>query len=264
MAGISDSRQPDDVKQQVEMIIEADDKLRAAPEGETEEQREDRESVQLPPWLRERTDAVLLELQAQVPGLTAAETAKLLASRAGRDALAKGEKALSRIDSWLHSATGERNPIIGKRYGVYGENPRTFAGVYRALELSVAENAEVTAARDAARLENAELAKANPDFRRVFSPRIRREVQSARDELALLINSRHGTRAELSRAVTLKGETLTEANAVITFVREHLYANLPDGKQDDDLRDYGYRPLKRSTRSRKTDPAPAPVNPVTE
>src|SRR5690606_34259640 len=138
---ISDSRQPDDVRHHIETIITADDEVAVAPEGENEEQRVIRESVKLTPWLRRRADAVLIELSAQVPGLTAAETAKLLTTQEGIDALEKGEAALARVDSHLQSVTGERNPIVGKKYGVYGENPETFNGVYRALEQSVNENA---------------------------------------------------------------------------------------------------------------------------
>jgi hypothetical protein len=269
MAGISDSGQPDDKKLHIETIIAADTKLGVAPEGETEERKRARDSERLPPWLRKRADKVLVELQAQVPGLTAAETAKLLATQEGRDALAKGEAALARVDSHLQSVTGERNPIIGKSYGVYGDNPEGFTGVYRALELSVNENAGLKAKR--AQLETdegperaAELAAEDLDLRRTFTPVIDHEVQTARDQLARLITARHGTRADLSQALNVKGTTMTEADAVIRAVREHLYANLPKRKQDERLRDYGYRPLKPGRRGRKTDPAPAPVNPVTE
>ena len=263
MAGISDSRQPDDVRHHIETIIAADDKAADAPEGETEEQQLIRESVKLMPWLRARTDAVLIELGAQVPGLTAAETAKLLTTQEGIDALERGEAALARVDSHLQSVTGERNPTIGKKYGVYGENPETFNGVYRALELSVGENATLIAKRAELQSEEggAERAAEDPDLRRIFSPLVDREVQTARDELARLITARHGTRAEFSQAASVKGDTMTEANGVISAVREHLYANLPNRKQDERLRDYGYVPLKPGRRSRKTDPAPAPVTP---
>jgi hypothetical protein len=158
----------------------------------------------------------------------------LLTTREGRDALAAGEKALARVDNHLRSVTRERNPVIGKNYGVFGANPTTFAGVMRALELSVNENARIRALPEDA-----------PERRLLFSPFVEQEVTAARDALLQVINARIGTRAALSRAVHIKRETLSAAQSIISAVREHLYANFPGGKTDPRLRDYGYRPLVR-------------------
>lgn len=247
MAGTSDSKQPDDVRLHLETIIEADDALADAPEGETEEERALRESLKLRPGLRKRLDSVYGQVLAQAPGLTAAETRKLLTTQEGRQALDAGKAALARVDSHLQSVTGERNPIIGKKYGVYGENPRTFAGVFRALELSVGENAAVAA-----------LPEEDPERERRFTPVIQREVEKARDDLARMLAARIGTRADFSQAVTVKGETMSEAQAVISAVREHLYANLPNRKWDDRLRNYGFRPLKPGRRKAGPPPDTAP------
>lgn len=225
--------QPDDIKLQLEQIAKADDERREVPEGETEDQRIARESALLRPELRARVGASIVAIGEQVPGLTAVETAKLLATRAGRDALEQGKVALARVDAHLQSITEERNPLIGKSYGVYGSNPVSFAGVLRALALSSGENVRIAA-----------LPEGNAERRLLFSALIEREVEQAFDGLAAIIGDRLGSRAALSKAVTVKGETLDEARKVITAVRNHLHANLPDRKQDDDLRDYGFAPHK--------------------
>ena len=82
MAGTSDSKQPDDLKLHLEQIRDADDARAIVPEGETDAQRKARESLRLRPKLRARVGAVLRDLQGAVPGLSAAETKKLLATRA--------------------------------------------------------------------------------------------------------------------------------------------------------------------------------------
>lgn len=253
MAGTSDSKQPDDVRLHLELILEADDALAEAPEGETEEERLERESVRLPPRLRQRVETVYAQVVAQAPGLTAAETRKLVATQEGQKALELGKVVLARVDSHLQSVTGERNPIIAKKYGVYGENPRTFAGVFRALELCVGENAAVAA-----------LPEDDPERERLFTPLIAREVEAARDILARVIAARIGTRAEFSQAVTVKGATLSEAQAVISAVREHLYANLSNRKRDDRLRNYGYRPRKPTRRKADSSGSAAPATSAPE
>lgn len=231
--------QPDDTKLQLEQIAKADDERREVPEGETEDQRIERQSALLRPELRARVDASIVAIGEQVPGLTAVETAKFLATRAGRDALKQGKVALARVDAHLQSITEERNPLIGKSYGVYGSNPVSFAGVLRALALSSGENVRLAA-----------LPEGHAERRLLFSGLVEREVEQAFDKLAAIIGDRLGSRAALSKAFTVKGETLDEARKVITAVRNHLHANLPDRKQDDDLRDYGFTPHQPGGRRR--------------
>ena len=231
--------QPDDTKLQLEQIAKADDERREVPEGETEDQRIERESALLRPELRGRVGASIVAIGEQVPGLTAVETAKFLATRAGRDALKQGKVALARVDAHLQSITEERNPLIGKSYGVYGANPVSFAGVLRALALSSGENVRLAA-----------LPEGHAERRLLFSALVERAVEQAFDKLAAIIGDRLGSRAALSKAVTVKGETLDEARKVITAVRNHLHANLPDRKQDDDLRDYGFTPQNPGGRPR--------------
>jgi hypothetical protein len=73
------------------------------------------------------------------------------------------------------------------------------------------------------------------------------------------VRERVSTRAGVSSSVRLKDETKDRAIKTIAAVRQHLYANLPDQKQDDDLRQYGFEPIEASGgRRRTTDPAPAP------
>ncbi len=254
MAGTSDSKQPDDIKFHLETIVAADDARKIVPEVETEDERIERESVVLRPKLRERVDRILSELNTQVPGLTAAETAKLLASRAGRDALKAGRAALARVDDHLQSVTEQRNPVIGKKYGVHGENPESFGGVLRALELSGTENERLKGLPDG-----------DPERDLVFTPLVAREVERARDALTRVLGTRTTTRASLSRGITVKDKTRDEALKLIAAVREQLYANLADRKQDDDLRDYGFRPIEVGGRpSREEKPEPEPPVPVEE
>ena len=252
MAGISDSNHPDDIKLHLERIIEADDAHSAAPDGETEMQAMLRTSVKLPPALRTRIESSLHDLSGQAPGLSAAETTKLLTTRAGRDALNRGEDALGRVDDHLQAVTGERRPLIANRYGVYGDNPVSFGGVLRSLELSATENARIDA-----------LPAGSDERKLLFTPLIRYRVEHARDQLSALLGTRLDTRASLSQAVATKNETLDEAQAVISAVRSHLYANLPERKNDPDLRLYGFRPLALSGAAASAVAAPVPAHPDT-
>lgn len=243
MAGISDSGQPDDVRIHLEVAANADGALATAPEGESDAGRAARESQRLPRRLRERLDKVLADVQSQVPGLSAAQLVKLEASRAGRDALKGGIAALARVDSHLQSRTGERNPAIGRKYGVFGANPTTFGGVARALAMSSAEDARL-AALPAESSEREELQ---------FTPVIAAAVSAALGEVNGILAQMTSSRADLSRAVSLKDSTLGEARAVLTAIREHLYANLPNRRLDDDLRDYGFRPVALGVGKRRDD-----------
>ncbi|AKF06323.1 hypothetical protein [Sandaracinus amylolyticus] len=255
MAGISDSGQPDDVRIHLEVVAGADATLATPPDGvtETEAQRRTRESVRLPAALRARLDAVLAEVRVQVPGVSASELVKLEATRAGRDALAAGVRALARVDSHLQSRAGERNPAVARAYGVHGVNPDTFGGVLRALGLSAAEDARLAALPEAA-----------PERELLFTPVVSEAVQSALASMNAVIGATTTSRADLSRAVSLKETTLREARAVLAATREHLYANLPDGKRDHDLRDYGFRPLTTERRRKRDDDTDPGVEPPTE
>jgi hypothetical protein len=118
----------------------------------------------------------------------------------------------------------------------------------RALELSTNENAAVE-----------KLAPDHADKKLLFTELIAHEVKQALDGLSHIIGERVNTRAALSSSVTLKDETKDSAIKTIAAVRQHLYANLPDQKQDDDLRQYGFEPIEASGgRRRTTDPALAP------
>ena len=242
MPGLSDSGQPDDIRIHLEQILDADKAHAAAPEGESPQDALFRRSLLLPAALRARVEAALAQMQQSAPGLSAAEVAKLTATRAGRDALSVGQEALARVDSHLQSVTGQRNPDLGRVYGVYGTNPESFAAVYRALGQSLTENGRVNA-----------LAQGSPESALAFTPVIASEVSAAHDRLGAILGERVATRAELSRAVALKGDLVSEAQAAISAARNHLYANLPLRKKDPDLRDYGFRPLRRRGRSGAVD-----------
>lgn len=231
MAGISDSGNPDDIRVHLEQIISADASRREMVPGESDRERLTRESVLLSSDLEQRVKSSLADISGAVPGLGDAEATKILTTRAGRDALKKGKRALARVDDHLRSVTGQQNPQIGRAYGVYSQNPRSFAGVYRALEQSVAENDRVSA-----------LPQTDAESKRAFTPYVALLVSEARDELRALLRARVETRAEHSQQVVVKDDVLSEAKSVISAVRSHLYANLPNSKRDPDLRDYGFRP----------------------
>jgi hypothetical protein len=267
MAGMSDSRNVDDVRLHLEMVVQANAARGRAVEGESAEAKAQRESAVLRAKLLERVEAALRKVSEEVPGLTLAETKKLLKTRAGRDALALGKAALARVDDHLQSVTGQRNPIEGKRYGVYGANPTSFTGVLRALGLSIDADARAR-----------EVAEGSAERELAFTPYVASEVRRAYEALAGVVGERVTSRADLRRAVAAKDESLTDALGVLSAVRAHLYANLPDRKEDDDLRDYGFTPVQMGARgARKQDddeededrereepkpaPAPAPVEP---
>jgi hypothetical protein len=238
MPGLSDSGQPDDVRIHLEQITTADKARTVAPEGESERDALYRTSAQLPQTLRARVEASLQKVSEAAPGLSAAEVAKLTTSRAGRDALQAGKQALARVDSHLQAVTGQRNPQIGRSYGVYGRNPVSFAGVYRALAQSVNEDRRLRA-----------LPESDPERAMLFTPLVSSDVCEAHSRLAAILGDRVSTRAELSREIALKDDVLDEAAATISAVRNHLYANLPERKTDPDLRDYGFRPVRAGRRA---------------
>lgn len=236
---MSDSRNLDDVKLHLELVRAADDARRAAVAGESEAAKARRESVVLLPSLRARVDEVYGEVQAQAPGLTAAEAQKLAKSEEGRAALDLGKDALGRVDDHLQSRTGKRNPVEGKRYGVFGNNPTSFGGVARALHLSLLEDERVRA-----------LAEGHAEKELAFTAFIASEVRRAHESLQGVMGERIASRANLSRVVSAKDETLNAAESVLTAVRGHLYANLPGRKQDDELREYGFTPIEPSGRGK--------------
>jgi len=243
MPGISDSGNPDDIRIHLEEIGSANAR-RAEPEsGETEAETETRLSVLLPPALAARLDSVVANLREAVPGLGAVEGAKILATRHARNALRAGKEALSRVDSHLQAVTGTVNPQLGRNYGVYGRNPESFAGVYRSLEQSAAEDERIRSLPEDA-----------PDRARLFTPVVARAIETARGQLRGLLGDSLAARAEWSRNVAVKDEVLSEAKSVIGAVRNHLYANLALRKRDPDLRDYGFRPVRTGRgRSVETD-----------
>ncbi len=118
MAGISDSGNPDDIRVHLEQIISADASRREMVPGESDRERLTRESVLLSSDLEQRVKSSLADIAGAVPGLGDAEATKILTTRAGRDALKKGKRALARVDDHLRSVTGQQNPQIGRAYGV--------------------------------------------------------------------------------------------------------------------------------------------------
>lgn len=236
MAGVSDSRHPDDLRIHLDQILSADALLAQPAGGETEAEARTRLSAQLPSRLKARVSEALAALSEAAPGISAAEADKLLTTRAARDALREGREALARVDAHLASVTSERDPHIGRKYGVYGKNPETFGGVLRALTQADDENTRISA-----------LPEANPERALAFTPVIASAVSEARAHLSAQLGERFATRAEFSRKVVVKDSTLSEARASIAAVRNHLYANLPSRKRDPDLRNYGFRPLPTRT-----------------
>jgi len=245
MPGISDSGQADDLKIHLETILAADTARQTAPDGESDAARRARESAILRPRLRERLEQALADLGAQVPGLPAAEVAKLTATRAGREALDLGIAALGRVDDHLQAVTGERNPILGKSYGVYGLNPTSFGGVLRSLSMCQAEEARLAALpEDDARREL------------LFTPVVKDAVDGAYAKLTALLGEKAAARGELSRSTSVKQASVEEAGAAIAAARQHLYANLPERKTDRGLYDYGFRPIQTGRRARRVEEAP--------
>jgi hypothetical protein len=234
MASTSDSRHPDDMYLHLGEVLDAN-KARMEPDpGETAADAVLRTSVLLSEQLRQRVEQSLSAVGEAVPGIGAAENKKLQTSAAARSARAQGRTALARVDSHLQSVTGARNPTEGHTYGVYGSNPRSFGGVYRALRQSLDENARVAA-----------LPESDPGRRFLFTPVIQASLTAADEHLASVLGDRTETRAKLSRKVAIKTDVLNEARATISAVRHHLYANLTLGKKDPDLREYGFLPVRR-------------------
>lgn len=240
MPGISDSGQVDDIRVHLETIIAADNARQTAPDGETAAEAMVRESVRFRTALRERLEAALAEVTGQAPGLSAAEVAKLTGTRAGRDAVADGITALARVDDHLQSVTGERNPVIGKSYGVFGENPATFGAVLRSLSLSLEEDARLAA-----------LPADDPQRELLFTPVVSAAVTGAYAKMSGLLGARALARGDLARSHTVKQTSVEDALAAIAAARQHLYANLPDRKTDDSLYDYGFRPIHTGRRARR-------------
>ena len=239
MPGISDSGQVDDLRFHLETILAADTARQVAPDGESDAARRVRESAVLRPRLRARLAAALTDLGEQAPGLSTAEVAKLTATSAGREALAEGRAALGRVDDHLQSVTGQRNPVLGKRYGVYGDNPETFGAVLRSLSMCLVEEAQLEAlAQDDERRELS------------FTPVVKDAVTSAHAKMSALVGAKEARRGELARGYAVKQASMEEASTVIAAARQHLYANLPDRKMDRSLYDYGFRPIHTGRRAR--------------
>ena len=239
MPGMSDSGQVDDLKVHLATVIAANDARKVAPDGESDAAKRVRESALFRPRLAQRLAAALADLDAQAPGLSAAEVAKLMATRAGQEALEEGRAALGRVDDHLQAVTGQRNPLIGKSYGVFGANPTTFGAALRSLSMCIAEEE---------RLE----ALPQDDERRelLMTPVVKDAVTGAHTKMTAVLGDRQAKRGELSRSYAVKQASLEEAAAAIAAARQHLYANLPDRKRDRSLYDYGFQPIQSGRRAR--------------
>ena len=247
MAGMSDSGAPDDIKLHLETALAADDAARETPKKkESATAKLHRESAILPKDVRDELQSVEAAMASELPGLTAAETAKLTASKAGRAALDVAKRALARIDDHLYAVTGERDPVVGKNYGVYGPNPSSFAGVYRSLGVSVQENERI-----------AKLKSSDADRRYLFTPVIEKAVGGAYEGLSKVLGTRVETRALLANKAKASDATTKRAQKILTRVRQHLYANLPDQKQDHGLGVYGFEPISFAGGRPKKAAAPA-------
>lgn len=251
MPGTSSTGQVDDLKTHLETILGANNARKAAPVGETAAEARVRESIVFRPRLQQRLEAALADLDTQVPGLSAAEVEKLMATRAGREALAEGKAALGRVDDHLQSVTEERNPIIGKQYGVYGVNPETFGAVLQSLSMCLAEDAKLELLPDS-------------DERKklLFTAVVKDAVSGAHAKMTALTGTKEAKRGELSRSYADKQASVDEAVAAIAAARQHLYANLPDRKMDKGLYDYGFRPIQVGRRSKAGDEAPGDEAPA--
>lgn len=251
MPGTSSTGQVDDLKRHLATILGANNARKAAPVGETEAEARVRESIVFRPRLEQRIVAALADLDTQVPGLSTAEVEKLMATQAGRDALEDGKAALGRVDDHLQSVTEERNPIIGKQYGVHGENPRTFGPVMSSLSMCLAEDAKLA------------LLPATDERRELlFTAVVKDAVSGAHTRMTALVGTKEVKLGELSRSYAVKQASVDEAVGAIAAARQHLYANLPDRKMDKGLYDYGFRPIQVGRRSKGGDEAPGDEAPA--
>ncbi|WP_197041602.1 hypothetical protein [Chondromyces apiculatus] len=245
---MSDSARVDDLKLHLQTLLRADDARRLPPPGELPPAQRIRESALFPPRIRARIERALADFNAHLPDFTDAELTKLTATRHARAALDAGMAALSRVDDHLHAVTGQRNPLVAKLYGVFGDNPTSFAGVLRSLSM--------------AQTEDDTIAALPPDDDRrdlLFTPVIRDAVDAALTTLRALHTDKQAARGALSRGHATRHLCIDEAAAVIAIARQHLYANLPDRKLDRHLHDYGFRPIHTSRRrTPAATPAPLP------
>lgn len=255
MPGISKTRNIDDIRIHLKQIRSVDDARKIPRTGETAAAAKAREGGVLPPATRARVDAVLAEVQEHAPDMGEAQKAKFGASRAAKDAVALGKQALARVDSHLQAITQEREPLAARNYGVFGPHPKSMAGVSRALLQCQVENARIKALPALPPLQAGEAEDADAIAERalVFTPVVEAAVDEALAALESLVGGRLSTRAELSRKVLFKAELIERALACIAAVRNHLYANLPLRRRDPDLRDYGFRPIRRRTTAAEDD-----------
>jgi hypothetical protein len=163
-----------------------------------------------PKKLRARAEKALADLSQQVPGLSAAEVNKLTATRAGRDALKAGIHALGRVDDHLQSVTGQRNPVVGKLYGVHGTNPTTFAGVLRSLSMCMDQEKQLS-----------ELEETNERRDLLFTKVIGQAVENAHAAMSALVGTKAVSRGDLARGYSVKAATLKECLSVLTAIRQH-------------------------------------------
>jgi hypothetical protein len=249
MPGISKTRNIDDIRIHLKQIRSADDVRKLPHTGETAAATKARQGGVLPLATRARVDMVLAEVQEHAPEMGEAQKAKFGASRAAKEAVALGMQALARVDSHLQAVTQEREPLAARNYGVYGPRPKSMAAVSRALLQCQVENARIKAlpALPLPQDGDAVDAEANAERALVFTPVVEAAVDEAVAALESLVGGRLSTRAELSRQVSFKAALIERALACIAEVRNHLYANLPLRRRDPDLRDYGFRPIRRRT-----------------
>lgn len=131
----------------------------------------------------------------------------------------KRHRRLARVDSHLRSVTSERKtPLSAGAAASTAKTRGFFSGVLRALGLSVNENAMLMS-----------LPEGDPLRKRLFTPVVRRAVESARDELSGDCGPRWHPRRAFQDRRSQERDARLRASAIGDLC-EHLYANLPGRK----------------------------------
>jgi hypothetical protein len=165
---------------------------------------------------------------------------KTSAVEGGQEAQDKTRIAMRACQDWIESKTGARSKTL-ILYGLEGDNPRTFADQLATLYASRRAN---------------EAAQGTP---LAFSIPVTEKLTDAINAMESA-STKEAAKGAFHSTISTRDEQFLALKNAMASARKELYANLPQGDADPELRRYGFPVIERSTRKNEkpeTDPNPS-------
>jgi hypothetical protein len=188
---------------------------------------------------------ILTAINGLVPVLDEARKKKAEKSSAvegGQEAQEKTRIAMRACQDWIEAKTGARSKTL-ILYGLEGENPRSFTDQLATLYASLRANEAATGTALA------------------FSIPVTEKLTDAINAMETA-SPKESAKGAFHSAISTRDEQFVALKNAMASARKELYANLPQGEADPELRRYGFPVIDRSARNTEkpevTTPNPDP------